>query len=160
MIVRTAPLVAWAAWAALAASVALSVLAGCDAKKEPPVTAKLGEPIGIRVDDVKDASGKKLGNLSGAFAVTKGQEAETLVPEMARVLNQVGKACPALFAKGADPIHAVGKTSKGVLDFGPAASGETVEQKCFREAMNGQRISERALDTEIGVELRPEVASP
>ena len=124
------------------------------------MTAKLGEPIGVRVDDVKDASGKRLGNLSGAFAVTKGQEAEKLVPGMARVLNQVGKACPALFAKGSDPMHAVGKTTKGVLDFGPATTGETAEQKCFREAMNGQRISEGAIDNEIGVELRPEIASP
>jgi len=120
-------------------------LAGCNTKKEPEA-AKLGEPIGVRVDDVKDASGKKLGSLTGAFAITKGQAAEPLVPGMARVLDRVGKNCPALFAKGADPMHAIGKTSAGVLVFSTPTPGasETPEQRCFREAMDKQRVSEDA----------------
>src|SRR5450755_2968267 len=64
----------------------LFAAAACS-KSEPPPTAKLGEPIGVRVDDGKDASGKKLGSLSGAFAITKGQAAEPLVPAMAKILD-------------------------------------------------------------------------
>src|SRR5207302_10750165 len=70
------------AFAAIAASLAL---VHCEAKKAPAEAAKLGEPIGVRVDGVKDASGKPLGSLTGAFAITKGQAAEPLVPGMARV---------------------------------------------------------------------------
>ena len=140
------------------ASVATGAMA-CG-KKEPPPTANLGEPIGVRVDDVKDASGKKLGSLTGAFAITKGQAAEPLVPAMARILDRVGKSCPAVFAKGTDPMHAIGKSAKGVLDFGGATAGESPEQRCFREAMHGQKLSDTPLDTDIAVELRPEVAAP
>lgn len=138
----------------------LTTIAGCDNKKEPPPTAALGEPLGLRVDDVKDASGKRLGSLNGAFAITKGQAAEPLVPGMAKVLDRIGKTCPAVFAKGSDPMHAIGKTSKGVLDFGAAPAGETADQRCFREAMNGQKISDTPIDTAIAVELRPETAAP
>lgn len=143
----------------LAAVVAASPgLVQCD-RREVPAAATLGEPIGVRVDDVKDASGKKLGSLAGAFAVTKGQAAEPLVASMARVLDRVGKNCPSLFAtKGEGAIHVIGKASKGVLDFGPGSSGENAEQRCFREAMQGQRISETPIDTAIAVELRPEMS--
>jgi hypothetical protein len=134
---------------------------GCDKKKDDaPATAALGEPIGVRVDDVKDTSGKKLGSLTGAFAITKGQAAEPLVPGMARVLDHVGKTCPAVFAKGSDPMHAIGKAAKGTLSFGAATAGETPEQRCFREALNGQKVSDQPIDADIAIELRPETAPP
>src|SRR4051794_39221504 len=98
---------------AILAIAATLALVHCDAKKDPPATAKLrlGEPLGVRVDDVTDANGNKLGNISGAFAITKGQAAEPLVPGMARALDRVAKRCPALVAKGAEGMHLVGKLS-------------------------------------------------
>jgi hypothetical protein len=135
--------------------VAPIALVGCDKPKEQPAAAKLGEPVGVRVDDVKDAAGKNLGNLQGAFALTQGQPPEPLVPEMARMLARIGKNCPAVFAKGSEPMHVRGKVTAGVLNF-TATPDESAEQRCFREAMHGQKISPTPLESEIGVELRPE----
>ena len=123
---------------------ALVALVNCDKPKEQPATVKLGEPVGVRV-----------GSLNGAFAVTQGQAPEPLVPGMARVLNQVGKNCPALFAKGSEPVHMRGKVSGGALSF-TAGAEEPPEIRCFREAMHGQKVSETPFESEIGVELRPE----
>jgi hypothetical protein len=123
---------------------ALVALVNCDKPKEQPAAAKLGEPVGVRV-----------GSLNGAFAVTQGQAPEPLVPGMARVLNQVGKNCPALFAKGSEPVHMRGKVSASTLSF-TAAPDEPAEIRCFREAMHGQKVSDTPFDSEIGVELRPE----
>lgn len=136
-----------------AALVALPSIACDKGSVKPPV--KLGEPIGVRVDDVKDASGKRLGNLQAAFAITAGQAAEPLVPGVARVLDRVAKQCPALLTKGADPVHVQGATTMGALSF-PAVPGESAEQKCLREAMQGQKITDAAISTDIAVEIRPE----
>ena len=137
----------------------LLLVLGCDKKPDQPPPAKLGEPVGVRVDDVKDPSGKKLGNLSGAFAVTEGTPAEPLVPGMAKVLDRIGKRCPSLFAKGSEPIQIRGKTSAGALKFGAVGQGDSAELRCFRDAMEGQKISESPLEVDIAIELRPESGS-
>jgi hypothetical protein len=128
----------------------------CDKSAAPPPPAKLGEPVGVRVDDVKDPSGKKLGSLQAAFAISEGTAAEPLVPGMARVLARIGAKCPALLAKGSDPLHLRGKTSAGKLKFAPAVPAESAESRCFRDAMDGERISESPLEVDIAIELRPE----
>ena len=136
-------------------AVACLALVHCDKAKEQAATVKLGEPVGVRVDDVKNPAGQTVGSLSGAFAITQGQAPEPLVPGMARVLDRIGKNCPALFAKGNEPLHVRGKVSGGALAFA-AAPDEGPDDKCFREAMNGQKISETPMESDIAVELRPE----
>jgi len=124
---------------------ACAALLSCDKPKDPPpAAAKLGEPVGVRV-----------GSLNGAFAITLGQAPEPLVPGVARVLDRVGKNCPALFAKGSEPVHMRGNVSGGVLSFA-AGADEPAEIRCFREAMHGQKVSETPVESDIGVELRPE----
>lgn len=128
----------------------------CDKPKEQPPAVKLGEPVGVRVDDVKDATGKNLGSFQAAFAVTQGQAPDPLVPGMARVLDRCAKNCPTLFAKGSEPMHLRGKVSGGALSFAAASDGDS-DMRCFRDALHGQKVSDTPFESDIAIELRPQV---
>ncbi len=142
-------------WVGVAlAAVVISGSGVACSKRSEASGPSLGEPIGVRVDDVKDEAGKTLGGIEGAFAVTAGQPAEPLVPGMARAISTLGKRCAFMFGRVSDPVRLRGAIEGGNLSFVPATDRDGSEVRCVRDALHGQKVTDAPAKLDFGFELR------